>query len=446
MCLLTKPKIKFHKSTKYLADKVFELWENFVAGDYTPPPIPNKKQLQYLFEIAYLASMETEESRFINFTLCCSAIKSKVKRCNSNENLQSWPLEKNRECNIQEIRRLAVATDTETTAIWVEYDSSKNEIPEIRGLLHLGSSWSTARNAFSYFYESLPKTLTIRCISPGNLTIYQGEYAIAKIKSGICEVGNQSFSPIDLLGAYPIFREGHDTIRKQIITPTNEYIKDWHEVEWLAYVNVILAIVNKLKIEKHGGALILCGLNSNLIKKNLVRIKYQISGYNYNLRNSFINFMNLRHRHADRLIYLQQNNINSESDKELNLIYFELLNAEKKMAEDCLFVGNLSGTDGALIIKNDLKFEGFGTEILLDKSKSSKVFKVNQPESNNYSELDSEQFGMRHRSAIRLCSNSTDVVIFVVSQDGGTSLVWNEKGKVYFKSDIKTTNMNMILS
>lgn len=443
---MSNPKIKFHKTIKDFADQVFDLWENFVAGDYTPPPIPNKKQLKYLFEVAYLASMETEESRFINFTLCCAEKNSEVKRCSSDEILQSWSFEKNREYNIQEIRRLSVATDPNTTAILIECDSKANEIPEIRGLLHLGSSWSTARNAFSYFYEPLPKTLTIRCISPGYINVYQGEYAIAKFKSGRCEVGSQSYTPLDLLGAYPIFEDGQDNIRKEIITPTHEDVKDWNEFEWIAYVNVILAIVNKMRIGRRGGALILCGLNSNLLDQKLVNIKYQISKPKNHLKNSFIIFMNLRHKHVDRLIYLQQNNMNIKNDKELSSTYFELLNAEKKLAEDCIFIGNLSGSDGALILKNDLKFEGFGTEIVLDKSKRSKVYKVDKPASDNYSELESEQFGMRHRSAMRLCSNSNDAVIFVVSQDGGTSLVWNEKGKVYFKTDIKTTNINMILS
>ena len=443
---MSKSKMQFHKTIKDLSEQVFDLWENFVSGEYTPPSIPNKKQLRYLFEIAYLASMETEESRLINFTICCSEKNKEVKRCNKNEILQSWSFDKHRDYNVQEIRRLSVATDPETSAIWVEYDSSNDEVPEIHGLLHLGSSWSTARNAFSYFYESLPKTLTIKCISPGHIAIYQGEYFIAKFKSGICEVGNYSYSPLDLLGAYPIFQEGHNIIRKEIITPKHDYIKDWHEFEWLAYVNSILAIVNKIKIEKHGGALILVGLNTDLISKELVKIKYQVSHSIHHIKESFINFMNLRHQHSDRLIYLGKNGKDVKRDKELNLTYFELIEAEKKLAENCIFIGKLSGTDGALVLRNDLRVEGFGTEIVLEKSKKSIVYKVDQPMSNENEELDSEQFGMRHRSAIRLCSNTNDVAVFVVSQDGGTSLVWNKERKVYFKPDIKTTNMNMILS
>ncbi len=102
------------------------------------------------------------------------------------------------------------------------------------------------------------------------------------------------------------------------------------------------------------------------------------------------------------------------------------------MAEDCIVTGKLSGTDGALFLRNDVEVEVLGTEIVLDKSKRSIVYEVNQSMSDENEELNSEQFSMRHGSAIRLCSSTSDVAVFVVSQDSGTGSVWNEKGRVYF--------------
>ena len=155
--------------------------------------------------------------------------------------------------------------------------------------------------------------------------------------------------------------------------------------------------------------------------------------------------MNLRHKHSEMLMDLKKSS-DSRKEKELKILYSELIEAEKKLAEDCTFIGQLSATDGGILLKSDLALEGFGTEILLDKSKRSMVYKINQSIARENEELDSEQFGMRHRSAIRLCANTSDVVVFVISQDGVTNLVWSSDGKVYFKPDIKTTNMNMMLS
>ena len=55
-------------------------------------------------------------------------------------------------------------------------------------------------------------------------------------------------------------------------------------------------------------------------------------------------------------------------------------------------------------------------------------------------------FGMRHRSAIRLCGTVDNLAVFVVSQDGGVSLIWNDKGDCYYKNGIQITNANMALA
>lgn len=101
---------------------------------------------------------------------------------------------------------------------------------------------------------------------------------------------------------------------------------------------------------------------------------------------------------------------------------------------------------GAIALRTDLSIDGFGTEILLDKARCTKVYKVSDPASKVREKLDSEQFGMRHRSAMRLCSVARDLAIFVISQDGGVSLVWNDNGDMCFKSGLKTTNINMALA
>ena len=109
-------------------------------------------------------------------------------------------------------------------------------------------------------------------------------------------------------------------------------------------------------------------------------------------------------------------------------------------------MGNFSGTDGAIVIGTDLKVKGFGAEILLDRAKRSKVYEVKDPMRKTKEEGDSESFGMRHRSAMRLCGASNGLAVFVVSQDGRVTLVWNDNGDPCYKSGIQTTSANMVLA
>jgi hypothetical protein len=73
----------------------------------------------------------------------------KLRRSDKDQEPQSWAFKKNHKFNVQELRRLSVVTNTETCAIWLEYEKSAKESAEIRGLLHIESSWSNARNALS---------------------------------------------------------------------------------------------------------------------------------------------------------------------------------------------------------------------------------------------------------------------------------------------------------
>ena len=443
----TKTKIESYGSSNELAEKVHEKWFNFVAGDYTLPPIPSLLQFKSLIEVAYLATMEMEETRPTVFTLCCGRKGKYVKTDYQNEIIEHWPFETERSFNIQEIRRLSVATDSDSTAIWVHFPKRIDAPLEIRGLLNLGPSWATARNAYSYFYKPPPKTVTVRGLAPGHLVIYQGNFAIGQIKSGVTQVGDLPYAFMDLLGAYPIFQAGHKSLREALVVPKREYVKDWHEFEWMAYVNVLLAIVNSINIQGHGGTLIVSNPNFDIHENELFKAKYLLSPHKQYLKLAFINFMNMRHKHSDKVISLNQHGKTSNKNSQLYVSFFKLIEAEKNLAESCIFVGKLSGVDGAIFITSNLELQGFGTEIRLDKIPSNtKVYKVRQYTENNNEELDSEQFGMRHRSAIKLCSICEDVVVFVISQDGNISLVWNKESKVYFKSDIKTTNLNMILS
>jgi len=279
------------------------------------------------------------------------------------------------------------------------------------------------------------------------VVVYQGEYCIATLEGGHLRVGEPRMAWMDLLGADPLFKEGHGILRKEIPHPQHEYPREWHGFEWLAYLNTILAVVNGIQLAGHGGALILKSAGCNLVQTGLVRIKYKLSEGEDHLKKRFVEFMSLRHKLGDMICLSKRNENDAPKEQELHLTSFLLQESQRKFAQACSFVGSLAGTDGAIVLRTDLTVEGFGTEIVLDKVKPAKAFEVDDPlEKEGRRELDSEQKGMRHRSAIRLCATESRASVFVVSQDGGVSLVWNKDGDVCFKPGITTTNANMVLA
>jgi hypothetical protein len=436
-----------HSFPADLAAQVANAWNEFIAGEYTPPPLPEVSQLKSLLEIAYFAGMETDEARPLRFMLCCTRNSDPITRQREAAPVESWEFTSDRPFTIQEIRRLAAVTNLDSSAIWIRFSDDAGDKLSIRGLVNLGRSWSVARNAFAYHYEPLPHALLVRVVAPGRLVIYQSEYCIATLEGGTLRVGEPRMAWMDLLGADPLFKEGHDILRNKIAHPLHEHPREWHGFEWLAYQNTVLAVVNGIHLGGHGGALILKSPSCDLIQNDLVRIKYRLSQHSDHLKKHFVAFMNLRHKFGDMIWLSEGKEKTPPSKQEIELTSFLLRESQQKLAQACSFIGGFAGTDGAVVLNNDLTVEGFGSEIVLDKVKPAKAFEVDNPmEKEGRRELDSEQKGMRHRSAIRLCATEPRVAIFVASQDGGISLVWNKDGDVCFKSGITTTNVNMVLA
>ncbi|MFO7168679.1 MAG: hypothetical protein DIU80_011720 [Chloroflexota bacterium] len=423
-----------------LAEQVTRIWDSFLDGVvFSRPPLPSPAKLRTLMEVAYLAGLEKEEGRPLCFMICCTMRSEVIHRHGHERIVEMWPFSACRPYNVQELRRLAVTCDIDTAAIWVEFSPDPDEPLVIRGLLNLGSSWVRARRAFSYSHDALPEALLVRVDAPGQLTVFQGSYVVATLRSGRIQI-ESPLSTGDLLGAYPLFREGQKLLRSQITPPRYEVLRDWDQFEWLTYVNTILAIVNGIQCSGHGGALILAASACELVsrERELVKVKYQLSSDPAHLRRRYVEFMNIRHQYGD-MVRQYANDHAATPQGQFSL--GSLVDAQRRLAETCAFIGNLAAADGALLLRTDLTVVGFGTEILLDRIRQAPVYELSNPFRGQRSPFDAEQHGTRHRSAMRLCATLPDLCVFVVSQDGGVSLIWSDNGEVYIKTGIQTTGV-----
>ena len=347
-----------------LAKQVREKWTTLIGGQYVPPPLPADKYLQVLLEVAYLAGLETDEARHLKFTLCCTPIIDSIRRQYQDSLVEAWPLISDRTFDVQEIKRLATVTNLDTSAIWIRFSDNSNQPLAIHGLLNLGPSWANARNAFTYHYDTLPDALLIRVQAPGWLLVYQGQFLIASLQSG--KLQSSEIAPMGLLGVYPLFTEGHELLRAEIQEPKYEEPREWYEFEWLAYVNTVLAIVNSVHLCGHGGAVIFASKNCKFIEEEFVKIKYGLPNTTRHLKKHFTDFMTLRHQLGDMTWLTETKDKNAPTEAMMRLTDYSLQEAQRRLAETCKFIGDLSGTDGAIVLRTDLSIDGFGTEILLD--------------------------------------------------------------------------------
>jgi hypothetical protein len=199
-------------------------------------------------------------------------------------------------------------------------------------------------------------------------------------------------------------------------------------------------VANAIRELGHGGTLLL--ISPGCEESLPVKIKYR-TGEVQLLDECFVRFMNLRHRIGDR-DFDRESGEETVQDPHPHLTP-AFIEAERDLADAERFVAQLSAVDGALILSSSLSVVGFGAEILMDRAAPTKVFEVDGSPyvTREWPELDSESFGMRHRSAVRFVGGTMNTVAFIVSQDGHVSFCWKRSERVFLKRNVSLSNPNM---
>jgi hypothetical protein len=299
-----------------------------------------------------------------------------------------------------------------------------------------------ARAGKSFYYQQPPYALTIEARGPGELHVYQGAFKLAALISGRLE-DQAIVSGLDFVAASEILRAGENTLWPRITAPEHEPPREWGDFQWTALLNVIICVVNFIKSHGHGGTLLL--VEPNATNEMPLKFKYQVN-YDVNfLDDRFVSFINARHQVGDAF-FMQENNLDgAPSSENIAKLQLAVVAEERELSDAAETIATLSCVDGALVLTSALRLVGFGAEILLEKANAVKVYDVigDTLVTKERDELDSESFGMRHRSAVRFVGAMKGVVAFIVSQDGTVSFCWKKDDKVYIKRGVNIANPNM---
>lgn len=400
-----------------------------VAGEYTVPPLPPNRLLRQLLETAYLAAAMPEEGRYPQFNVVAIPA-SKIPEATSLG--QIWNFENLRPLSVDEIRRLAPAVDFKKSAILTEWDSKRWYIA---GLVDLGSSWARARIGLQYHYH-YPQCLFLQVDRIGRLRVYQGQYLVATLVDGRLERRKVFEFPLALHGPA---ENGLQAIWQEIAYPEIEEPREYENFQFIAFWNTLAALANCIAEDAHGGAIVITPAGMT-VSAAALRIKYpQNSSI---LRSAFIAFMNVRHRFADYVVRIERGENSIKGD--CAIAELKLAKAYSHLVEATRFVARLAGCDGAIVITEDFRLLGFGAEIRSELKPNTTVREVMDEMRKVYRPLDVEEFGLRHRSAIKLVSRKTKYCVLVISQDGPISVVWSEKDNIVnVRRGANLVNLNM---
>jgi len=311
---------------------------------------------------------------------------------------------------------------------------------EIAGVLHVGENVARSRSGRSFYHRPAPHTLTIEVVDAGELHVYQAGSRLVSMKAGHLQ-NLIAYSALEFLPISPILTAGEAALRSRIVPPQNEAVRETSDFEWTALLNTILCIVNGVRVREHGGTVLLVapGVEGSLP----VRTKFGVSDHASVLGDRFVDFVNTRHvLAAARINRGADGPLMTQKQAQLHLQNAAFA-AEDDLVDAADVVAGLAAVDGALILTAGLRTVGFGAEIVLDAAAPVMAYE-SAGRAQSSAVVDSEGFGMRHRSALRCVGVMDSVAAFVVSQDGQVSLFWKQNGRVYLKRNVNTANPNML--
>jgi len=427
-----------------LARQVIDRWNTFVSRHDSPaPPLPGPRHLQHILETAFFASLEREEGRDLRFVLCCTP-GLEVKRDGFDEVVPVVPFQSSRPLSVDAIRSLAPAASPSNAAILIQCPGADEIEPcRITGILNVGSNLARARSGRSFYHRPAPYALVIDVRDAGEMHIYRGGIKLASLRAGRLH-DQLAFSGLEFLPISDILARGTSALSTRISGPAHEAGRDTSDFEWTALLNTILCVVNGMKEHAHGGTVLLVapGAESTLP----VRMKFNVDERVSVLADRFAGFVNSRHELAEARWLRKAAAVAADRQAALSYLQSATFVAEEDLADAADLVARLSSVDGALVLRSDLRVLGFGAEIVLDAARPVTAYEVQgQPRrSSAWPAVDSESFGMRHRSALRLVAVADGTAAFVASQDGTVSFFWKQDGRVLLKRNVNTANPNMI--
>jgi|SRR5687767_2930478 hypothetical protein len=434
-----------------LARQIIKRWPTFSGRKSVAPPLPAPADLRHILATAFFASLEREEGRPLRFVLCCSPDLDVV-RDGFGETVPVVPLAVPRPVTVESIRSLAPAVSPSNAAMLIRFPKEGGGPAhcEIAGVLHVGEHVALARSGRSFYYRPAPYALTIEVLEAGELHVYQGGTKLVSMKAGRLH-DLTPYSALEFLPISGILMSGEHVLRSRIVTPDHEPTRETSDFEWTALLNTVLCIVNGIRVHGHGGTLLLTAPGAEAALP--VRAKFQVGHHESLLGERFLEFLNTRHLLTEARLHqgvLVSGSGAAASDMPIETTLAHLQNAafgaEENLADAAEVVAGLTAIDGALVLTSDLRVPGFGAEIVLDAALPVIAQEVigHAASSAAWPAVDSESFGMRHRSALRCVGVTEHTAAFVVSQDGQVSLFWKQDGRVLLKRNVNTANPNMI--
>ncbi len=395
-----------------LLDSIKTRWQNIPDEQFS---LPEDTILSRLLETCYHASFRTSEQRLVQCVVAYVSIDDLPQ-----EALQLTELV---QMTDSELVRLSPVTQHRQTVIGCY---QVDEWLGIWGLFEHGQAWvqhsagdppAVPMQAGDY----PPDCLMITIEGPGALTVSQGQTGLVRLRNG-----RVIFPQVNLLQTienplgeffYQMVNHLLTLDQYQKLARCSDETEGQFSLQNI-YTTSVLAILERIRLKRHGGSVVIAPVSFD---QQLAHITYTVSEHT-GLFDEIVAYKYLVNQ-------LRDLDTDSESSAEVHRSQVELAlrRASQQLIRGISQISLLAAVDGAVILDDHLRVQGFGVRFPVLLPPGSRV--EDALSGRKYS---CDQWGLRHQSVFSFCHKCEQAIGLIVSQDGEVKAVKAEQGQLYF--------------
>ncbi len=378
--------------------------------------LPDDLILQRLLETCYHASLRTSEQREVH---CVVGYIPYAQIPAGALRLANRPVV----LTDSEIVRLSPVTERQQTVIGCDqFDGGIH----IWGFFEYGHAWvqhaaGDPPGVPVQPSDFPPSCLTITIEGPGALTISQGRTALVRLRDGRIILPQENLFQTML---NPLGRFFHDLIAdlpsaapsRPASTSTDERVGRRSLLN--LYTTSILAILERIRLRKHGGSLVITRMP---LGEEFAHITYTVSEHK-GLIEEIVAYQAL-----DDLLRVPRASSEPTAELERCRAELALYGTSRKLIRGMSQISLLAAVDGAVLLDDHLRIQGFGVRFPLLLPPGTEVV-----DALTGIEYLCDQWGLRHQSVFSLCHKCEKAVGLIVSQDGAVKAVKAVDGQLFF--------------
>jgi hypothetical protein len=395
---------------------------------------PEFVTLKHFLSACYQASFMREEERPVTFRAILASpdlFSADGMPPESPQRLafcESFPLD------ASELRRLSVATDTQRTLIGVQQDAEG--ALRIWGLVNSGPRWLRDVQGGRRAGAPLPRVPVVHVDAPGSIGVCSGQALVGKLQSGhITGARADAFGSAWLPERFADFRD-------ELIV-RHARARDASGAPWAPLAatlpreiseRMMKRVIALLREARHGGTIIFVPMEA--ARDLCTADPYIDLKYAFEAAPAPRSFVDLVVSILNRVAAVH--GVSHRPGKPVGWQEFEttpddeLARLDEALFETAHLIAGLAASDGAVVMDKHHNILGFGGVISGRLPTVRNVARALDLDANTVVDEGTKNVGARHRSAYRLAAALPEVVIIVISQDGGARFVAQKNGRVTY--------------